>query len=267
MTDAEIVTKHCPLCVNIQRLASYLLADDEVILFDWLTVKQSLVFGYKPFYYSLDRIEKETRLKRRRIERVIKRFCAMGLLQVATSQKLDSPGRVRYFRMNFRGVIGKLPEIIDQESDNAEDFKRYFKALANIQERAERGKESKREREDREHAEEIYNSLNGVYWERIDMFNAGRLTGEKPERVKTKIQLPKDNSIIEKLKSLSSKYDDGTICDSFTVLCDEFLIGAKAVSKVDNLVKYFLTYKPEIDSFSIVDLYITKFQKNYSQGR
>ena len=50
MTEQEIVTKHCPLCVNIQRLATYLLADDEVILFDWLTIKQSLIFGYKPFY-------------------------------------------------------------------------------------------------------------------------------------------------------------------------------------------------------------------------
>lgn len=267
MTGQEIVTKHCPLCVNIQRLASYLLADDEVILFDWLTIKQSLVFGYKPFYYSLERIEKETRLKRRRIERVIKRFCAMGMLGVETGPKFGCLGRVRYFRMNFKGVVERLPEIIDQESGNAEDFEKYFKALSQLQERAKKGMESKREREDREHAEELYNSLNRVYWERIDMFNAGRLTGEKPERVKTKIQLPKDNSIIEMLKLLSRIYDDGTICDSFIVLCDEFLKGTKAVRKVDNLIKYFLAYKTETDSFSVVNLYITKFQKDYSQCR
>lgn len=267
MTDQEIVTKHCPLCVNIQRLASYLLADDEVILFDWLTIKQSRVFDYKPFYYSLERIERETPLKRRRIERVIKRFCAMGMLQVATCQKSDSPGRVRYFRMDFKGVVNKLPEIIDQERESAEDFCRYFKALANLQNRADKGKESRREREDREHAEELYNRLNNTYWDRIDMFNAGHLTEEEPDSIKVKTQLAKDRTTITKLTELSAKYEDETICRSFIALCDDFLKGSKATRKVENLLKYFLTYRQDEDVFSVVNLYITKFQKAYSKRR
>lgn len=267
MTEQEIVTKHCPLCVNIQRLATYLLADDEVILFDWLTIKQSLIFGYNPFYYSLERIERETRLKRRRIERVIKRFCAMGMLWVETCQKSDSPGRVRYFWMNFNGVVQRLPEIIDQESDAANSFNRYFKALANLQIRAERGKESKREREAREHAEELYNLLNQTYWDRIDMFNAGNLTGEAPDRIKVKTQLAQERSTFAKLIALSAKYDDETITKSFIVLCDDFLKGSKAARKVENLLKYFLTYRQDEDVFSVVNLYITKFQKSYSRSR
>lgn len=267
MTEQEIVTKHCPLCVNIQRLATYLLADDEVILFDWLTIKQSLIFGYKPFYYSLERIEKETRLKRRRIERVIKRFCAMGMLRVETCQKSDSPGRVRYFKMDFKGVVEKLPEIIDQEKEIAEEFYRYFKALANIQIRADKGKESRREREDRKHAEELYNLLNETYWDRIDMFNAGNLTEEYPDKIRVKTRLTKDRAAITKLIALSAKYDDETISRSFMVLCDDFLKESKATRKVENLLKYFLAYRQDEDAFSVVNLYITKYQKSYFRSR
>lgn len=267
MTEQEIATKHCPLCVNIQRLATYLLADDEVILFDWLTIKQSLIFGYKPFYYSLERIERETRLKRRRIERVIKRFCAMGMLRVETCQKSDSPGRVRYFRMDFKGVVEKLPEIINQDKETAEEFCRYFKALANRQIRADKGKESRRERDDRKHAEELYNLLNATYWNRIDMFNAGGLTGEVPDHIKVKTQLAQERTTFAKLIALSAKYDDETISKSFIVLCDDFLKGSKATRKVENLLKYFLTYRQDEDAFSIVNLYITKFQKSYSRSR
>lgn len=267
MTDKEIITKHCPLCVNIQRLGHYLLADDEIIMFDWLTIKQSLVFGYKPFYYSLERIERETRLKRRRIERVIKLFCAMNILRVSTCQKSDSQGRVRYFRMDFKGVVERLHEIIDQESEAASSFERYFKALANLQIRADKGKESRREREDREHAEELYKLLNKTYWDRIDMFNAGELTEEVPDRIKTKTQLTKDRTAITKLIALSAKYEDETICRSFAVLCDEFLKESKAARKVENLLKYFLTYREDGDVFSVVNLYITKFQKSYSRSR
>lgn len=266
MTDAEIVTKHCPLCVNIKRLAAYLLADDEVILFDWLTIKQSLIFGYKPFYYSLERIERETRLKRRRIERVIKRFCAMGILQVATCQKSDSPGRVRYFLMDFEEVNKRLPEIIDQGSDDAKDFSSYFKSLSRLQVRTENGKETQRERDSAERAESLYNHLNEIFWRRIEMYNSGELTDEKPDRKKVKTELPKDKSVFEKLKELSARYEDSTICNSFVVLCDEFLIGAKATRKVDNLIKYFLTFKPEMNAFSVVDKYIAKFQKYYSHS-
>ena len=267
MTDQEIITERCPLCVNIKRLATYLLADDEVILFDWLTIKQSLIFGYKPFYYSLERIEKETRLKRRRIERVIKRFCAMGMLQVETYNKTDSPGRTRYFRMDFNGVVEKLPEIIDQDKEAAKEFYLYFKTLAKLQIRADKGTESRREREDREHAEALYKRLNEIYWERIDKYNAGTLTGGKPEWLKVKIQLAQDRTTFTKLSALSAKYDDNTIIGSFIVLCDDFLKESKAARKVENLLKYFLTYKSEEDAFSVVNLYITKFQKRYSQPR
>ena len=39
-----------PMCVNIVRLQDYLLPPDEVVLFDWLLVKQCYVFHHKSFY-------------------------------------------------------------------------------------------------------------------------------------------------------------------------------------------------------------------------
>lgn len=267
MTDKEIATQHCPLCVNIHRLATYLLADDEVILFDWLTIKQSMVFDYKEFYYSLERIAKETRLKRRRIERVIKRFCAMGILLTKTLPKADSPGRVRYFIMNFGAVVERLPEIIDQSSKNVADFRKYFKALARLQERADKGKASTREIEDKEKAEELYQALNEVYWERIDMYNYGELTETKPTRIKTKTELPKDKITMKRLGILSARYELGTIRNSFIALCDDFLQGGRAMKNVGNLIKYYLSYKPETDSFGVMEKYLSKFQKYYSKVR
>lgn len=38
-----------PMCVNIVRLQDYLLPPDEVVLFDWLLVKQCYVFHHKKF--------------------------------------------------------------------------------------------------------------------------------------------------------------------------------------------------------------------------
>ena len=68
------VKLEAPMCINVVRLQDYLLAPDEVVLFDWLLVKQAYVFNYKPFYYSQRRIEKETRIGRRRFETILRTF-------------------------------------------------------------------------------------------------------------------------------------------------------------------------------------------------
>ena len=41
-----------PMCINVVRLRDYLLAPDEVVLFDWLLVKQAYVFHFKPFWLN-----------------------------------------------------------------------------------------------------------------------------------------------------------------------------------------------------------------------
>lgn len=121
--------KNCPLCVNIQRLELYLLAPDEVIFFDWLVIKQSIVFQFKPFYYQSERIEKETRIKRRCLERIIKRFTAMGILFTDIRAKPNGVGCARYFNLSFTQILNRLPEIIDCESDAMKEFETYFSEL------------------------------------------------------------------------------------------------------------------------------------------
>ena len=61
MAKKALSAPEIPLCINVLRLLNYRLAPDELILFDWLTVKQ-ISFKYKPFHYSQARVEEETRM-------------------------------------------------------------------------------------------------------------------------------------------------------------------------------------------------------------
>ena len=62
MAKKALSAPEIPLCINVLRLLNYRLAPDELILFDWLTVKQ-ISFKYKPFHYSQARVEEETRIR------------------------------------------------------------------------------------------------------------------------------------------------------------------------------------------------------------
>ena len=55
MAKKALSAPEIPLCINVLRLLNYRLAPDELILFDWLTVKQ-ISFKYKPFHYSQARV-------------------------------------------------------------------------------------------------------------------------------------------------------------------------------------------------------------------
>ena len=70
MAKKALSAPEIPLCINVLRLLNYRLAPDELILFDWLTVKQ-ISFKYKPFHYSQARVEEETRIRRTRQEEII----------------------------------------------------------------------------------------------------------------------------------------------------------------------------------------------------
>lgn len=120
---------NCPLCVNIQRLKDYLLAPDEVMFFDWLIIKQRY-FKYKPFFYQAERILKETRIKRRSLERIVKRFSAMEILVASVCGKPNGVGATMYYYVDFTKIIDRLSEIIDADSDASKEFQNYFKHLA-----------------------------------------------------------------------------------------------------------------------------------------
>ena len=56
MAKKALSAPEIPLCINVLRLLNYRLAPDELILFDWLTVKQ-ISYKYKTFHYSQARVE------------------------------------------------------------------------------------------------------------------------------------------------------------------------------------------------------------------
>ncbi|MCC8188758.1 MAG: hypothetical protein LIP08_15010 [Bacteroides sp.] len=89
-----------PLSININRLRYYLLAPDEAILFDWLVVKQ-ISFKYVDFHYSQLRIERETRIKRSRLESILTRFARDGFLATEVRTNPTTKGQVRYFRVSL----------------------------------------------------------------------------------------------------------------------------------------------------------------------
>ena len=126
----------CPLATNIQRLGAYLMAPEEVALFDWFVIKQSRIFNNGWFYYSGERIEAETRIKRRTLERVVKRFEAMTILATSIRHKPNEIGRARFFRLDFAAIVERLPEIIDKRNELFGEFRAYFKNLAKCQAKA-----------------------------------------------------------------------------------------------------------------------------------
>ena len=91
-----------PMCINVVRLLDYLLAPDEVVLFDWLLVKQAYVFHFKPFYYSQRRVESETRIARRRFETMVRQFKDQGWLWSEVRQKGPEQGPVRHYAVDYR---------------------------------------------------------------------------------------------------------------------------------------------------------------------
>lgn len=265
MKDEEIIM-NCPLSVNIKRLEAYLLAPDEVVLFDWLVIKQSAVFKYKWFYYSQEQIEKETRIKRRCMERIVKRFRAMGILSTQTRPKPTTGGQVRYFRMEFAVISRKLNEIIDKNNEMHKTFKTYFAALARRQANADKGKgtETLKEICERNNADLLYNALVDVYRNRCEMYNDGKLTDDLPERTKTATQFPRNAAINRQLARLADTYDTNTAKMAFTAYCDDVLTGGVSPK---NMISYFLKYDEADECFTVADEYLIKFQQNYSAKR
>lgn len=256
-----------PLCTNILRLQSYLLAPDELILFDWLIVKQ-ISFHYKPFHYSQARTEQETRIKRTRQEMIIAKFKEWGLIAVDVHENEVTKGQVRYFSFSFQRLTDHsiLGLIIKNTVPLYINFRQY--ALYHTEEQQKALNPTKKEEDmNVEDAEEAYEILNAIYDERRVMYNEGRLTGGKlPERIKSHSQLQYNKTIAKRLMRLLSRYESETIRNAFIAYMDGLLTEKDAVVP-KNLMNFFLSYNKEEDSFNVFDFYLDKFNLQYSSPR
>ena len=248
-----------PLCINVIRLQSYLLAPDEVILFDWFVVKQ-VAFKYQDFHYSQARIEEETRIKRTRQNMIISLFKEMGFLTSQVRENKETRGRVSYFKVDFEILANKdnLSEIIDAKTALFKDFLKYTKYLSSEQKKAV--KPQKKDVFDANTADRIYNLLNSTYEERRIMYNKGELTSKKPDRAKSATQLQRNKTIERKLARLSQTYDDNAICHSFAAYTDSVFKEEKAP---ENFINYFLSYDDTTEAFGVFEYYLNNFNLNY----
>ena len=252
-----------PLCTNIIRLQSYLIAPDEVILFDWLVVKQ-VSFKFQDFHYSQARIEEETRIKRTRQEQIISHFTSLGFLSAEVGVNKETRGRVRYFKVDFEVLTNNnvLNQIINEKEPLFGNFIKYMKYLSIEQGKA--AKPQKKESYDAATANRIYKLLNETYDARRKMYNSGRLTNnKKPKRTKSETQLPRNKNIEKKLESLANIYSDSTIDNAFIAYIDSVFIGEVAPSKI---MEYFLSYDDTNKSFGVLEYNLNKFNLEYSKS-
>lgn len=253
-----------PLCCNILRLQSYLLAPDELILFDWLVVKQ-ISFRYKPFHYSQMRVEDETRIKRTRQEAIIAKFKEWGIIQVEVRQNEVTKGQVRYFSVLFKqlsdnSVLGK---IISPTALLYINFRQYL-LYHSEQQNLVLNPHQKEDDADVSDAEEAYQMLNRIYDERRIMFNEGELTGGVvPERLKSHTQLQYNKTIAKRLQRLLRRYEGDAIRNAFVAYVDNMLAGEDYLVP-NNQMAFFLSYNKEEEAFNVFDYYLNKFNLSYS---
>lgn len=263
MAKKALSAPEIPLCTNVLRLLDYRLAPDELILFDWLTVKQ-ISFKYKPFHYSQARVEKETRIRRTRQEVIIKKFSALGFLKTDIKVNSVTRGRVRYYSVDFSVLadVDVLLEIILPRTTLFRDFIHYFTYHAAMQKKSKEEPLEPASAINHEAAARIYELLNEVYEKRRQYYNDGGLTGDvKPERLKSAVQLQCNKPIERKLAKLADRYNDSSIENAFLAYVDEILTKKK---EPENLMYYFLSFDETLDCFGVVNHYLNDFTLHYS---
>lgn len=265
MAKKSISAPEIPLCVNVLRLLEYRLAPDELILFDWLVVKQ-IAFKYKPFHYSQARVEEETRIRRTRQEVIIKQFSELGFLKTDIRVNSVTRGRVRYYSVDFKVLADEdiLMEIISQQSSLFDGFKAYFVYHSKMQKKSREEVLKPAASLNREVADRIYRLLNTTYANRCLYYNEGGLNNnQKPKRLKSVTQLQRNKPIDRKLAKLAEYYDDDSIENAFLAYVDDILTGKK---EPENLMYYFLSFDEVTDCFGVMNHYLNYFALNYTHG-
>lgn len=238
----------CPLAVNIKRFAEYLLPTNERVFFDWLTTKQAMMADCLPFYYSKQRIEQETGIQRKSLDKIVKRFEAMGILSTEIRTN-EIGGKNRYFFMDFAKVSEHLNEIVDKESDFSATFGAYFQALAGVQRLAVKEKRAST-------ANKLYTLLNDNYKNRVKAYN--RIA----KRSYAVTQLARNKATDTALLRLAKRYDNDTIGGAFIAYCDDWLRGN---IMPENPIIHFATYDPKNNDFPTFDAYLIEFQTSYTR--
>ena len=248
----------CPVATFPSRIGLYKFdSNDGIVFFDWL-VMTAIWKGYTEFTYPIQKILKTTKVSRRQQEKYTQQFIDLGFLKVFT--RSNNMGRYRSYFVDFS--ILKTPEVLSHIiEDKDSSFKRWATYHATCQKKATKAS-----------AIELANNndfinatrqrLEGTYNERIRMYNEGKLTGQKPNRLKKSTELSNTKAVKDKIGRLLVQHSDQAIIHAFLVYADDILRGSIKPSRI---LQYFLA--EEDGEFKLFDSYLNKFNMDYSYER
>ena len=256
------------LLSNILNSAkNYILkTNDERMFFDWLVLKQHDFGLAKPFRHSVPQIQQDTKIARYSQEKITKRFVDLGFLTVGVVCHQNNP--YRSFFVDF-AVLSRpevLEKIVRPGTDTYNSLISNFSHWATEQKKELKPLTKKQRKEAETEAqaiEALFRRLVDQWNERVEMFNNGKLTGEKPSRTKVYVATfaaTKNAKIL--MGKLRVKYADETIVNAFLVFADEILKGR--IKPPKNVLLYFLTCNE--GDFDVVNncynYFITSYERN-----
>lgn len=248
---------------HILTRRSYKLSSDEVVLFEYFCITQEYFMrdGAEDFYSSMEWIGKEFNIGRRRQEAIIKLLSEIEVLSVETRPNKDRATRSKYFRIDFSQLSkpATLAKIIDGSTDYFNEALAHFKELASVQKGLSKSK--KKTKKKAVNVDVIFGKLQDTFGKRVEMYNDGKLTSEKPKRSKAASFLPRNKQIETMLSQVIGSYSDTAINSAFMVYIDDILCGhVKAPRKT---LENFLAYNVEKGCYPVIDFNLEKFNKNY----
>lgn len=249
-----------PMCVNIVRLQDYLLPPDEVVLFDWLLVKQCYVFHHKSFYYSQRRVEKETRIGRRRFETIVQKFKEQGWLWSEVAPSGTRRSAVRRYLVFYDAIARILPKLVRYDTGTYALYKSYLAKMLQMS-KAVGAKSIDRLPADVEmEVIALKDRLQAVYELRVERHNNAVASGRMPGNKRVVAKLPFREGLQSYLRKLIEKYPTDTIERAFVAYCDQVLRGKL---RPESFMGYFLHYNAVTDEFPIfnacLDSYVTTY--------
>lgn len=257
-----------PLATNVLRLHDYLLAPDEVVLFDALLVK-AISFHYKNFYYSQQRIEREMRIKRTRFEKIIRLYKEMGWLTTYIDKIPETDGQIRYFYVDFARLARPevLGKVVREGSGLYADMQAYLLYHSHQAYKAstpETRREERKKKKDSEVVEDIRIMLQDTLNERRRMYNVGKITDQNKRKLyETTLVLTaqQKNSLLE----LNYRYGKEAIHQAFMAYYDCVLEGDSYKPK--NLLNYFLSKDKLSGDFGVFTDCLNGYVLSYSSPK
>lgn len=238
-----------PLFSNTVRFQYYLLSPDEAVFLDWLIFKQ-VNFNFKPFFYSQQRIEKETRIKRTRLESIIREFQSKHYIDVAVVPEAVSKLKTAHYSVNFDAIQECLMFIIN--GDNKEYYAEWDEYLECCKNKI---KHTKMQAD--VDVEKLHADIVDLYNKRLKMYNKGKLYK------KSTTTLPKGKKILKELGMACTEYGEVGLQHAFTAYADAYLKGEFRVKT--NMLSFFLTNQS--GTFSVINQWLEVFNSSYSHKK